>query len=115
MEGTGFNQNEIVKQLSEKYQCTPRAVYYDFQHRTKWQPILQQLKDNDKILMKVLNRYEQIYRKASFKFLSSENESVQMGALKVMLETNNRLCETTIIPGLFQEIEEIKTHLGMKP
>lgn len=108
MEGTGFNRNEIVKQLSEKFQCTERAVYYDFQHRTRWQPALQQLKDNDKILMKIINRYEQIYRKASFKALTTENESVHLGALKVMLEANSKISEAMLIPELAARMEVLE-------
>ena len=43
LEGMGFNQSEIVKQLSEKYRCSDRTVYYDFENRRDWQPALQQL------------------------------------------------------------------------
>ena len=43
MEGMGFNQSEIVKQLSEKYRCSERTVYYDFENRRDWQPALQLL------------------------------------------------------------------------
>ena len=72
MEGLGFNQAEIVKQLSEKYQCSARAVYYDFERRPGWQPTLLQLSDQEKVLLKVINRYEQIYRQAAFKCLTAE-------------------------------------------
>ena len=30
-EGMGFNQSEIVKQLSEKFQYSERSVYYNFE------------------------------------------------------------------------------------
>ena len=90
MEGTGFDQNEIVKHLSEKYGVCERTVYYDFQKREGWQPALTQVKDTTKMFMKVINRYEQIYRKASFIQLQAKNENAQVGALKVMLDTNTR-------------------------
>jgi len=89
MEGLGFNQAEIVKQLSEKYQCSARAVYYDFARRPGWQPTLLQLADQEKVLLKVINRYEQIYRQAAFKCLTADNENVWIGALKVMLAANS--------------------------
>jgi len=75
MEGLGFNQAEIVKQLSEKYQCSARAVYFDFERRPSWQPTLLQLSDQEKVLLKVINRYEQIYRQAAFKCLTAANEN----------------------------------------
>jgi len=54
MEGMGFNQAEIVKQLSEKYQYSDRTIYYDFENRAEWQPVLQQLDDHEAILLKTL-------------------------------------------------------------
>ena len=95
MEGIGFNRSEIVKELSDKYNVTERTVYYDFEKRATWQPTLQGIKGKGNILMKVLNRYEQIYRQASRKFLTASNENIQIGALKVMLEANKYLREAT--------------------
>ena len=43
MEGNGFNQVEIVKHLSEKFQCCVRTVYRDFEKREESQPFLQHL------------------------------------------------------------------------
>ena len=108
MEGNGFNQSEVVKHLSEKFAVSERAVYYDFEKRGEWQPTLLQLQDRDAVLRKVVNRYEQIYRKASFKFLQSQNENVQLGALKVMVEANNRLFNSTALVEVAREVEELK-------
>ena len=70
LEGMGFNQVEIVKQLSQKHGCSDRTVYYDFENRANWQPTLQQLSDHEAILLKTVNRYEQIYREASIRLLT---------------------------------------------
>ena len=56
LEGMGFNRSEIVKQLGEKYQCSERAVYYDFEGRADWQTALQELDDSQAILLKTINR-----------------------------------------------------------
>jgi len=93
MEGTGFDQKEIVKHLSEKYHVHERTVYYDFQKREGWQPALTQVKNKTKMFFKVINRYEQIYRKASFMQLQAQNENAQVGALKVMLDANTRTAD----------------------
>jgi transcriptional antiterminator len=62
LEGLGFSQAEIVKELSQKCACSGRTVYRDFETRESWQPVVQSVIDARKILLKVVNRYEQIYR-----------------------------------------------------
>ena len=108
MEGLGFNQAEIVKQLSEKYHCSTRAIYYDFERRPGWQPTLLQLADHEKILLKVINRYEQIYRQAAFKCLTADNENVWIGALKVMLAANSKICETVVLPDILNKLKTLE-------
>jgi ABC-type proline/glycine betaine transport system ATPase subunit len=73
LEGLGFSQVEIVKELSVKCACSKRTVYSDFETRESWQPVVQSVSDARKLLFKVVNRYEQVYRQASarkFKELS---------------------------------------------
>jgi transcriptional antiterminator len=64
LEGLGFSQVEIVKELSQKCACSKRTVYNDFETRESWQPIVQSVVDSRRVLLKVVNRYEQIYRRA---------------------------------------------------
>jgi len=97
LEGMGLSQPEIVKQVSQKFQVSARSVYRDFQLRGHWQPVLLQLKDRDKVMQKIINRYEQIYERAAFKHVTSQNEFVQVGALKIMLDTNSKVCEAVVL------------------
>jgi transcriptional antiterminator len=43
LEGLGFSQAEIVKELSQKLACSRRTVYIDFETQESWQraPILE--------------------------------------------------------------------------
>jgi hypothetical protein len=66
LEGLGFSQAEIVKELSVKCACSSCMVCKDFGTLASWQPIMQSVVDSRKVLLKVVNRYEQIYRQASF-------------------------------------------------
>lgn len=104
MEGIGVSPSDIKKQLSEKYQVSIRAVQYDFEQRCKWQPSLTQLKDNDKILQKILNRQEQLYKKYAFMYLISDNDNVKLGALNGMRAVNKDQLETTVIPELMARL-----------
>ena len=105
LEGIGFNQVEIVKELSEKHQCSERAVYYDFESREGWQPVLQQLGDSQAILLKTVNRYEQIYRQASVRLLTGSQEATQLGALNVMLKANSKILEVAVLPELLNRLK----------
>lgn len=105
LEGLGFSQAEIVKELSVKFACSHRSVYSDFETREGWQSSLQSgLKPNE-VLLKVINRYEQIYRQASMRFLTSSNELARIAALNIMLKTNSLLFETAVLPELMGRLK----------
>lgn len=108
LEGLGFTQAEIVKQLVEKSGCSERTVYNDFETRSIWQPILQSVIKSDDVLLKVVNRYEQIYRQASLRLLSSSNQYVQIGALHLMLRANSLLFETAVLPEMLCKLKALE-------
>ncbi len=47
-------------------------------------------------MLKIYNRAEYIYRKASYIMMTTTNENAQVGALKTMLQANQQLIELTI-------------------
>ena len=108
LEGLGFSQAEVVNELSQKLACSKRVLYRDFETRIVWQPILQSVVESDKVLLKVLNRYEQIYRQASMRFLSSSNELARMAALNVMLKTNSLMFEAAFLPELMSRLKTLE-------
>ena len=108
LEGLGLTEAEIVKQLSEKAACAPRTVYNDFETRATWQPILQSAVSPEDVLLKVVNRYEQIYRQASLRMLSSTNPIVQLGALNTMLKVNALMYESLVLPDIMWRVKELE-------
>jgi hypothetical protein len=108
LEGLGFSQAEIVKELSQKAACSKRTVYNDFESRATWQPILHSAVKPDEVLLKVVNRYEQIYRQASMRLLTSSNELAQLGALNTMLKANSLLFETVVLPELMGRLKVLE-------
>jgi hypothetical protein len=84
LEGLGFSKAEIVKELSVKCACSCRTVYNDFEIRESWQPIVQSVINARAVLLKVVNRYEQIYRQASVRLLTFTEETSQLGALNTL-------------------------------
>jgi hypothetical protein len=108
LEGLGFSQAEIVKELSLKATCSKRTVYNDFESRATWQPVLHSVVKPDDVLLKVVNRYEQIYRQASMRLLTSSNELAQLGALNTMLKANSLLFETAVLPELMGRLKVLE-------
>jgi hypothetical protein len=108
LEGLGLSQAEIVKQLSEKNGCAQRTLYNDFETRANWQPYLQSITKPDDVLYKITNRYEQIYRQASLRLLSSSNPIVQLGALNTMLKVNSMMYETLVLPDLVSRLKALE-------
>ena len=108
LEGLGFSQAEIVKELSVKATCSERTIYNDFESRATWQPILQSVVKSDKVLLKVLNRYEQIYRQASMRLLTTSNELARIAALNIMLKANSLICETAVLPEVLGRLRDLE-------
>jgi len=108
LEGLGFSQPEIVTELSQKYQCSGRTVYRDFESRGQWQPELQNVRNHAQILMRTGNRYEQIYREASVRLLTGTQELTQLGALNIMLKVNSKIYEIAVLPEILNRLKELE-------
>jgi len=112
LEGLGFSMPEIVTELSQKYECSGRTVYRDFESRGQWQPELQNVKNHTQILMRTVNRYEQIYREASVRLLTGTQEFTQLGALNIMLKVNSKIYEIAVLPGILNRLKELEEKAG---
>ena len=90
LEGNGLEPSEIVKELSIKYKVSKRAVYKDFEIRSIWQPLLQEMK---KSLLKASNRHEQMYRKAVVQYMQAKSDRDRISALNLMRQINWELAQ----------------------
>ena len=108
LEGLGFSQAEIVRELSQKAECSARTIYSDFETRASWQPLIQSVLKSEDILMKIVNRYEQIYRQASICHLTSGSELVKLGALNIMLKANTLLFQTVVLPEITNRLQVLE-------
>ena len=112
LEGLGFSMPEIVTELSQKHECSGRTVYRDFESRGQWQPELQNVKNHTQILMRTVNRYEQIYREASVRLLTGTQELTQLGALNIMLKVNSKIYEIAVLPDILNRLKELEEKAG---
>jgi hypothetical protein len=108
LEGYGLSPPEISKRLSETAKCSQRTIYNDFETRQSWQPSLQSSVKSGDVVLKVVNRYEQIYRQASMRLLNSPNSLVQLGALNAMLKANSLLLEAATIPQMLDRLRTLE-------
>ena len=108
LEGLGLTVAEIVKQLSQKYECAERTIYNDFETRASWQLILQSVIKPEDVVLKIVNRYEHIYRQASLRVLSSPNPLAQLCALNTMIKVNSLMFETLVLPDLLSRLRVVE-------
>ena len=103
LEGMGFSQPEIVKEISVKYTCSPRTVYNDFETRETWQPYT-----TKEAALTILNRFTQIYRQAALQSMTAEGDSNRIGWTRVMLDANKALAEHFVVPSLLRQLEDLE-------
>ena len=108
LEGLGFSEPEIVRQLSSQRHCSERTIYNDFETRSDWQPFLQGAGNPNYILLKIINRYEEIYRQASKRMLTAQNPLVQIAALNTMLKANSLMFDTAVLPQLMAKLKNLE-------
>jgi hypothetical protein len=90
LEGNGLMPPEIVKELSAKFAVTSRTVYYDLQTRGSWQPVLSEMKE---ALLRAVNRYDQLFRKASLVYMQASDVRDKIAALGLMRIINRDVLE----------------------
>jgi hypothetical protein len=92
MQGMGFNDHEITKELSQKYNVSRRAVQRDIQVQAEWSLVLSKT-DRKRLFAKYVAMYEQNYRNMAVIKVTTENESNRIGASKLQVEILDRLCQ----------------------
>ncbi len=107
-EAMGCSQAEILGLLCDKFGCSPRTVYNDFETRTSWQPILLSVQKPEDVQLKVANRFDWIYRQASVRAYSTSNESVKLGALNTMLKANSLLSDALVLRDVLVRLRELE-------
>ena len=85
LEGNGLSSPEMVKDLSIKYRVSERSIYYDLETKTLWQPVFQETKN---AYLKMINRHEQLYRKAMLIYVQAKSTRERIFAIHLMRAIN---------------------------
>ena len=59
-------------------------------------------------MLKVLNRFEYLYRTASFNMMHTTQENIKVAWIRIMLEANKQLAEKFIIPDVQSRLKELE-------
>lgn len=82
----GVPLRSIVEDFMKEYNVSERAVYKDFEKMSVWGPQVLQLQD-DTILYELVGGLKQIIPNAWREYISGDNTSARVGALKLAKET----------------------------
>jgi hypothetical protein len=94
--------------LTEKFSITKQGAYYHFNTKEEWLPQYSGF-DAD-FAFAIRQRFNYIYREATFQYLHAQNDNAKVGYLRVMLEANSKCSDFT--PDLPQQ--NIKYELSWK-
>jgi hypothetical protein len=89
--GEGNTKRETVKYLVNKFGITEQTAYYHFRTRDKW--LSQYCDFNKDFVFQVQQRFNHVYREASFQYLHAKEDNARIGYLRTMLEANSKLGE----------------------
>ncbi len=85
LEGNWLLRPEIVQDLSGKFGCARGTIYNDFATKPRWQPLLMEI---EKAQHTIINRHEQLFRKASLAYMKAENNAQKIAAVNLMRSIN---------------------------
>ncbi len=91
--GEGYNKTEIVKYLTKKFSISKSGAYYHFKHIEDWIGQYCNFSDSKYLVFSIKNRFNYIYREASFHCLHAQSDNARIGYLRVMMEANKQLSE----------------------
>jgi len=88
LEGNGLVKSEIVKELTASFGISKVTCYNDFNSRETWQPKISEMQHASQ---KILNRHDQLYRKAALQYIQAETVNQRLNAINQMRTINRDL------------------------
>ena len=105
---TGFSLSHIVKELAPRYQVSERTIYRDWQIRDAWAEDLLEIADPKKFLVDIISTHKEIKRLAFLKFLTADNSSSAIGALRLLRDLNKDFIELLFLQSLDRRVGKLE-------
>jgi hypothetical protein len=106
--GMGVPLSDTVKNLSETYGVSRRAIYYDWQRRTAWMRALLEVGDPEQFALDVIAHHLEIRRFATLEYLKGDNSAARIGALRLIRNLNLDLNEMLVTQDLITRVEQLE-------
>lgn len=84
--GEGYTQAETIKHLVDKFNVTRSGAYYHFRTKKQWMKDYVDLANVQELQSQIIQRYNHIYREASFQYQHCMDHNGRVGYLRTMLE-----------------------------
>lgn len=112
LEGNGLTRRELVEELSTRFECSKDAIWYDIRNKATWQPAITEVKQ---ALLTIINRHEQLYRKASLAYMQAHDNKEKMLAVNLMKSINAEAFDMLQTSGIIKkEPENLNVKLGIE-
>jgi len=88
LSSSGMHLSDFVKELALKYDVSTRAIYYDYKHRSNWIEGLLDIGDPSVFFYELIETHRDIRKKTVKEYLTGDNSSARIGALKLLRQIN---------------------------
>ena len=98
----GVSLPDAVKELASKFDVSARTIYSDWEKRKDWIGLFLDIGDPEAFSLDILSNHRQIYSFAVKEYLSADNSSARIGALRLLRDLNLDLNELVTLNGLLE-------------
>ncbi len=106
---TGLHPTIVVSQIAEKYGVSERALWSDWERRSKWVPVLLELEKYASFIDILGQKLNAVQKAAWSIYLKASNDNARVGALKTVLESleiHRDLVQTQSFIDRLEKLEE---------
>jgi len=107
----GVPLQTIVTDLSREYNRKPATIYKDFEKMGVWAPQILTLKD-DRLAYSLVNNIKQVIPNAWHEYLTADNSSAKVGALRLIMDATLKLAMLLQSLGKMEKmVEAVEFHV----
>jgi hypothetical protein len=102
--GQGVPLNETVNSLSVEYEVSQRALYQDWQHRSKWANQIVGLDDPDSFVMELIDFLKWLRQRSVLEVLQGDSSANRIGAIRTAISVIQQLFTIAEATGKVQKV-----------
>lgn len=111
---TGLRPSAVIGQLAGKYGVSERALWSDWQRRSKWVPLLLDLEKYAGFAEMIGQKLNAVQKAAWSIYLKASNDNARVGALRTVLEALEFRRDIVQTEGILERLDRLE-ELAKKP